>query len=457
MKTIKKVYITIYVLALSCLLSCQKQLDTKPDVRLVVPTELKDIQALLDNYVNINNRDIGSLETSADSYYVTDADYLAFAEQIRNMYAWKNENIFTIGTIPSNNDWYLLYEVINIANNCIDGLSKIDRTPKNAKEWDNIMGQALCLRAKSFLSAAFVWSLAYDDNTAATDPGIVLRLSSDFNIPSARASVKQTYEQVIRDFKEAIRLLDVNQLSVSRFSKPAAYGLLARTYLSMRNYPAAGLYADSCLKLKSTLIDYNTFNAALTFPFAKFNAEVLFGQCLTLTAALNMSRAKIDSSFYRSYADNDLRKTLFFRNNNNGSYAFKGSYDESDKPFAGIATDEVYLMRAECYARAGNISAAMTDLNTLLAKRIKTGTFSAITATNPDDALNKVLTERKKELVFRNVRWMDIKRLNKEGANISLKRIISNETIVLPANSRRFALPLPEEIIRLTGMPQNQY
>ena len=457
MKPFKKGYTIIYVLALSCLLSCHKQLDTKPDVRLVVPTELKDIQALLDNYVNINNRDVGSLETSADYYYVTDADYLALTEQIRNMYAWKNENIFTIGTVASNNDWYLLYEVINIANNCIDGLSKIERTSKNAAEWDNIMGQALCLRAKSFLSASLVWSLAYDENTAATDPGIVLRLNSDFNIPSERTTVKQSYEQILRDFKEAVRLLDVNPLKTSRFSKPAAYGLLARTCLSMRNYPAAGLYADSCLKLKNTLIDYNTSNASLTYPFAKFNAEVLYGQCLTLTSALSMSRAKIDSSFYRTYADNDLRKTMFFRNNNNGSYAFKGSYDESDKPFSGIATDEVYLIRAECYARAGNISSAMTDLNTLLIKRIKTGMFTAVTAATPEDALNKVLAERKKELVFRNVRWMDIKRLNKEGANISLKRLINNETIILPANSKRFALPLPEEIIRLTGMSQNQY
>lgn len=71
--------------------------------------------------------------------------------------------------------------------------------------------------------------------------------------------------------------------------------------------------------------------------------------------------------------------------------------------------------------------------------------------------MNIIVQERRKELVFRNLRWMDIKRLNKEGANITLKRIIDGQTFTLPPNNNRFALPLPADIVKMTGMPQNPF
>jgi hypothetical protein len=168
-----------------------------------------------------------------------------------------------------------------------------------------------------------------------------------------------------------------------------------------------------------------------------------------------MSRAKIDSSLYQSYSTNDLRKQLYFKNNNNGSYAFKGSYDGTSLLFSGVAVDEVYLIRAECLARTGNTTAALNDLNTVLEKRWKKGTFIPFTASTPGEALTLILTERRKELLFRGLRWSDIKRLNKEGASITLKRILNGQSFTLQPNDPRYALPIPEDIIELTGMPQN--
>jgi len=112
-------------------------------------------------------------------------------------------------------------------------------------------------------------------------------------------------------------------------------------------------------------------------------------------------------------------------------------------------------MRAECFARAGNTAAALNDLNTLIQKRWKTGTFIPFTAANPQQALNIILTERRKELIFRDLRWIDIKRLNKEGAAIIIKRIINGQTYQLEPNDNRYALPLPLDIINLTGIQQN--
>jgi hypothetical protein len=98
---------------------------------------------------------------------------------------------------------------------------------------------------------------------------------------------------------------------------------------------------------------------------------------------------------------------------------------------------------------------ALNDLNAVLAKRWKAGTFSPLTTNDRQEALTWILEERRKELVFRDLRWMDIKRLNKEGAGIVLKRIISNTDFILPPNDLRYAMAIPEDIISITGMPQN--
>jgi hypothetical protein len=167
------------------------------------------------------------------------------------------------------------------------------------------------------------------------------------------------------------------------------------------------------------------------------------------------SIAKIDSNLYKSYNANDVRKAVFFRANSDGTYFFSGDYNGAN-PFDGIATDEVLLMRAECSARLNNKDAALTDLNSLMIKRWKNnGTWSPFSASNSQQALDIILTERRKELIFRDLRWMDIKRLNKENANITLKRVVSGQQFILPPNDKKFALPIPPDIVNLTGMQQN--
>ena len=115
----------------------------------------------------------------------------------------------------------------------------------------------------------------------------------------------------------------------------------------------------------------------------------------------------------------------------------------------------MYLTRAECLARMGNTTDALQDLNTLLIKRWKTGTFIPFTASTAAQALQLILTERRKELLMRSLRWADIKRLNKEGAGLVLRRIINGNTMELLPNDARYAFPLPQVVIDLSGMPQN--
>jgi hypothetical protein len=81
--------------------------------------------------------------------------------------------------------------------------------------------------------------------------------------------------------------------------------------------------------------------------------------------------------------------------------------------------------------------------------------YIPLIAANKEAALATILLERRKELLMRGLRWIDIKRLNKEGHNIVQKRVVNNVVYTLPPNDSRYALPIPIDIIRATGMAQN--
>jgi hypothetical protein len=105
----------------------------------------------------------------------------------------------------------------------------------------------------------------------------------------------------------------------------------------------------------------------------------------------------------------------------------------------------------------GDFTGAMNLLNSLLQKRWRTGTFTPLTASNADEALIKIITERRKELPFTgHIPWIDLRRLNKDPRfSRTLKRIIDNTTYQLLPNSPNYVFPIPDEEIRLTGIPQN--
>lgn len=436
--------------------SCKKYLDKNPDNSIAVPASLEEMQALLDNSRVMNIQTTPSLgESSCDDYFLLDETYNSFGESGRKIYTWRIDNY------NFQNDWSIGYRPVYYSNYCLDGLKKIPITPDNKMKWEKAKGSALFYRSYNFLNLMWVYAKAYDKSTAGADLGIVLRLHSDFNAPSKRATVQECYDQIINDTKFAIDYLPSVPEHVMQPSKPAAYGLLARVYLSMRQYDSSLKYANLCLLGKSSLIDFNgdnDINGSIkrNNPFVKFNKETIFYTEMNSISSNSPYEAKIDTVLYSSYETGDLRKVAYFRSNA-GYYQFKASYTaKSYIYFTGIATDEMYLTRAESYARTGNITEAMNDLNTLLIKRWdNTVPYPVINAADATDAINKILDHRRKELHMRGLRWMDIKRLNRENRNIVLKRVIAGQSYMLQPNDKYYALPLPADIISITGIQQN--
>jgi hypothetical protein len=224
----------------------------------------------------------------------------------------------------------------------------------------------------------------------------------------------------------------------------------------MCDYYNALKSADSSLKRHAKLTDYNAAILGLPKPFTANQDEVIYqAHLLSNTDILDHPECYIDSNLYRSYTDKDLRKSLFFKTNFQGLPVPGYNYTGTILRFAGLATDEIILIKAECEARLGNTDRAMQDLNTLLIKRMKKGSFSALTASSPEEALILVLQERRKELALRGIRWSDIRRINRERASVTLTRHCKGQTYTLSGSDARFVLPIPPDVIRLSGVTQN--
>ncbi|CAM3762553.1 RagB/SusD family nutrient uptake outer membrane protein [Sphingobacterium prati] len=425
--------------------SCEKYLEEPSSKSFAVIGTLDDLEALLDH--SSMNLSPNAQEVSADNYYLSDNSWNALQfEQEQNMYIWANNNVFRDGN--STNDWSNIYRAVFTANTVLESLDAITVKSNEKERGDRIKGAALFFRAFSFLDAVQIWSVAYDRNTADKDVGIPLRLQSDFNITSPRANVAETYGQIVKDLKDAVQLLPEKVASKTRPSKPAAYGLLARTYLWMGEYGQAKLYADSCLMLNDVLLDYNTLNTGANFPVPRHNVEVILERQGSTGLILAAQNAKVLPEIYDSFKEDDLRKKIFFVKGNDGQVAFKGYYFGFAALMTGVATDEILLTRAECLARMGLLDESLRDLNKLLKSRWSDQvSFEPVNAASQNDVLRIVLEERRKELLFRGQRWMDIKRLNREGANIMLQRTVNGKVYELKANSARFALPLPDDLL----------
>lgn len=434
--------------------ACTKTfLDKKPDQSLVVPHTLQDFQALLDNS-EIMNVNMPSLqEVSSDDNYLTNASFASVTVPMyQNTYLWKQDIYAGYQDVL---DWNLRYQSIFYSNVVLEGLAKLDAGQQATVQFKSEKGSALYYRAFALFQVAQLFCKPYNAATAATDMGVPVRIISDINIKSTRATVAQTYAQVITDLQNSLALLPQTVNIKTKPTLAAGNGLLARVYLSMRDYANALKYADAGLKLYSKLMDYNNINPSSSYPFAKYNDEVLFQSTMLSTSVSNVSRLHVDTTLYASYDANDLRLSLFFKPVLVG-YSYRGSYSGSSSLFNGITTDEMYLTRAECYARQNNTQSALNDLNKLMATRWKTGTFTPFTASSANEALNTILTERRKELLLRGLRWSDLRRLNmEEGRAITLKRIVNSTLYTLPPNDLRYVLPIPSLIIQLTGMPQN--
>ena len=442
--------------------SCSKTdfLNEKPNQSLVIPNSLDDLQAILDFDRDMNGVPRGQglvpqlLDIASDDYYVLAQAYRDRLDPLIKMYySWDPK----ANTDESNPDWERPYLCVFNANIVLDHLEELKPRTTDTKRWSEIRGAALFYRAHAFYQLAQVYAYPYGI-TDYDEYGIPLRKTGDVLETIERAPVTEVYQSIVKDLSESSNQLPLNSNYKERPTKISAWALLARVYLNMGDYTKALIYADSVIMEKNELLDYNLLTATAAYPFNNtdiIQTEVLFKSSPVTypgkTSPIAIAVARINPDLYSSYEVDDLRKNIFFTTGSTEGYRFKGSYYGTTDLFSGIALDEIYLIKAECLVRATELDKCVEVLEYFRRHRYRKNTETyrvpSILKMNQEGLLNFVLLERRKQLVFRGLRWSDLRRLNREGENITINRIIEGEEHLLSPNNKRYAYLIPQKVM----------
>lgn len=435
----KTTYIIVTILLAYLMVACDDFLDAKPTKAIVLPNSVNVLQNLLDNN-NTFNQDLSLLMLGANEFQTDELGIQPYEPWQRNSYLWfeqpfgQDEQVF---------EWYIPFNQIFYVNNIISELEEIQ--DKNQAGYDPVKGAAHFFRANAYFNLAQLFLPPLGSAEIYTqDYQIPYKISALLTFSPEMADVAEIYELIFSDMGIAIEHLPETTDYPSRPNRAAAHGLMSRIYLALEDYGQALAHAESALGFQDELMDLNQLDSNLVYPIQNFNQEMIYYSMLTNYPFTYAQTSIVDSALYNSYKEHDLRKSIFFTTRTNGNINFTGSYTGNSRLFSGVAVNELLLISAECKIRLGNMTQGLDDLNRLLIKRYKEGYFEPIEIMEQEEALRVVLSERKKELAFRGLRWSDLRRLNKDPRfEETLIRKLDGQTYTLEPNSDRYIYPIP--------------
>lgn len=449
------------------LTGCNDYLDIKPKGEKI-PTTVSDYETLL-NYE--------SVQKVSDTYpaYLTDDVFLPDVAQgtatpglnsvdqsILNLYLFKKD---VFGEAQDDGFWFASYNRIYYYNTVIDNI--MDAEGPSEQQKHSIRAEALISRALEYLYLVNGYAKHYDVRTADTDPGVPLILDEDISKKDlVRASVKDVYAQIQSDLQAALPNLPAQPKgNAFRASKAAGYGVLAKMYLYMGNYAEALKAANEVLEINNSLLDLKKY--------AVVKAQSSIGRTNVLQDIDNPENIYIKFAPYvyglsskvfgsdeliSLFSEDDMRLQVYFTKNFRNIPTDKYVWAPYLRANLAVSSPEIYLIAAECEAREGSIERAIALINKLRDNRIKNNTD--IVATDRNDALQKVLEERRRELAMSGmVRYIDLKRLNQESQFAKTVTHVTGEgTFSLEPNSPLYVLPIPAKVMRFNknSMKQNE-
>lgn len=444
-------------ICLVCLWGCNGFLDEKPSISLAIPQTLDDFQALLDAEPSGMYRSPSLGLLSADDLVLGNAllQQVSFAQ--RAAYYWEDE-VFLDGT--SHVSWSAPYTKIFYANVVLDGLESY--TPASAEEESRMKvleASAKFFRAMGHFEVLGMYSQPYEEGNP-DQLGIPIRLTSDINVKTGRATQREVYEQIIEDLKSGLEILPVKEDRPVRPSVWASEALLSKVYLTMKDYENTYLHAKNALMIDDTLMDYNSLDPSSNYSFELFNPEVIFYRQISNSRVETNANTFVNPDLLTLYDSADLRLEYFLKPaRTEGMFTVRGRYTGDFYYFSGLAVDEVMLDMAEAAARLGKTGEAVELLNRLNENRYKMGSFIPLEEMEESELMGKIVEERRKELFCRGVRWSDLRRYNSyPELAVTLSRKFNpekEEIVMLPPDSPKYALPIPPLEIQYNPMVQN--
>jgi hypothetical protein len=342
---------------------------------------------------------------------------------------------------------------------------------------NRIVGEAKFLRANYY----FILVRYFGDLPIITTPQ-----SPSDNLYPARSPKQDVYNLIIQDLKDAINLLPSRDTysgaDVGRASKGSAVGLLAKVYLTLKDYADV---VPLCHQVTSLGYALNA-NYADNFDPAHKNSveslfEVQYSGSTTYGFFDDLNQASWTSTFMGprnttfvggaygwnqptqefvdSYEAGDLRKdkTILYQGcpDFNGNiyssvYSTTGynvrkflvptsvspQYNTSNEDFPVLRYADVLLMEAEAMNELGQTIPAETPLNQV---RQRAG-LPEIHGQSQSAMRNNILHERRMELAFEGDRWFDLIRVDNGQYGLNFLHSIGKTN----ATSKNLLMPIPQ-------------
>jgi hypothetical protein len=357
---------------------------------------------------------------------------------------------YTTSTANNQYYWEASFECINRLNTVMNGIkTAVEGGVLTAEAGNAYVGELLFLRALTYHSLLTHFSLPYNV-PGNNNYGLPLYLTA-FNTPVeieeglkiGRATVEETYAQVLKDLDEAETLFtsnDRNKVNViSRASKGAVIALKTRVYLHKRDWEgvkkeAAKLTNGAAAPFSSPIGGYE-LTASPETPFTSYsnNTESIFsiennvddngsvnGAMSAMMSARTGGRAIVTSSptLYNSkfwLGDDKRRNLLLYRESDQYYFCDKYQNPTTREEYAPIIRyAEVLLNYAEAALRSGDKNLALEMLNAVRNRSLADPATQAYKASDfaTDKAfMGAILWERRIEFHGEGRRWEDIHRL----------------------------------------------
>ncbi|HEV7620390.1 MAG TPA: RagB/SusD family nutrient uptake outer membrane protein [Flavisolibacter sp.] len=470
-------YTYLFISAGLILSSCTKKVDLNPTYTIngdASFTKIEDYEAaLIGAYSKLKagsyygslaaNGFVGLPDMLSDNLFESTESLANYTNLQRWRYTADDANVESI--------WLDAYSVVQQANLTLRNIDKLSAA--NPGGVNRVKGQALALRALAHFDLLRYFGEDYD--RASTKMGIPYVEKYDIEQKPARLTVAATLAKIEADLKTAKQLMsnmdrDIQSLSGTSSSDRAYIDTLVVDAMLARMYNYSGV-SESAIQYGSIVIDSRPLAGKSVFPLIWQDAsteEVIWsvkfesgnsgiGDNIYYVTGNRASYQPTQNLLALYDQNSDIRFTSYFQEiDKNGlrlvlsKYLAKQPYlsnPDGVVDFKVFRTGEMYLIRAEAYAKLSNDVMALTNLNALRTARGEnagTETGAAL--------MTAIFNERRIELVAEGHRFFDLKRTTR---TVDRTTDCSN-FCYLPPSAREWNFPIPQsEITANPNMKQN--
>ncbi len=460
---LKAIILSISIMMGIALSSCDSYINDMPK-GYRIPTTVADYEALLRNEYNVNFLPATNALYLINDIFVGQNDCRNVDDLRTANYMWK-ENRDRCELNSSDEPMFDRgYGIIAVANTIIEAIPGATEGTQELK--DEVLAYAYAIRAFTLFQIVNYYSDAYDPAKASSTPGIPLIFSGDLGSPYRQANVQEVYEQILADFNKAIELnVPEKSMTIIHPSRAAVEAGLARTYLSMRDYDKALSHAEEALKRNDVLFDWIEFAESyidrindpeeytrITSPMAHTNVENYW--FCSGNGNPNFPSNDVNISIERAsrFEDGDMKYLTRWKKYQSNTDIYYQGMLSGYYNLAGITTPEVYLIKAECQARKGQIQEALATLDSVRKTRVHPDKFRPSSANEADEAIELIRLTKDNELVGSIIPFIDLKRYNAEGIYArTLTKEFDGQTYTLAPDSHLWTMVFPANAINRPG------